>query len=328
MTYENCCYIKRGLDIVNNGSNPFFSAMREKDNAELAYTPEDISFSIAPKVNAASRMGDTRLGAAGLFLDSKDDQKMSVIINQLCELNEKRRELTSEAKEAVAQIKDEGKKIIAFNGKGYQKGIHGIIAGEISKMFPDYPAFVYCHVEGECRGSVRCNNDGIDTMDMFKQLKDMGYVESCAGHSNACVLSVKEEKLDAFVDAFTDMYNSMDIPPVVVKYDAAASLKSLSTDVLKKLSEIPFTAQEQPLFLVKNVMINEVSPSKSNPKNIKFTFADNTAVRKVWAWGMADEYARKGSPKEVDLVCSLTQDFMKKSYPWATLRIVDMIPVA
>ncbi len=326
MTYENACYIKRGLNAVNAGKSPFFSTMREKDKAVLDYTPVDISFNIAPKVNAASRMGDTRLGAAGLFLS--DTTKIETVIEQLCELNDKRKECTNEAKEAVVKIADNGKKLIAFNGKGYQKGIHGIIAGEITKKFPDYPAFVYCVVDGICKGSVRCNNNGIDAMDMFRQLKSMGYLESCAGHANACVITVKEDKLDAFVDEFTKLYDSMAIPPVVVQYDAAASLKSLSNDVLVKMSEIPFTAQEQPLFLVKNVMVNSIKASKSNPQNIQFTLADNTAVKRVWGWGMADEYERKGSPKEVHLVCSLTQDFMRKNTPTATLRIVDMIPVA
>ena len=70
---------------------------------------------------------------------------MNSIITKLNELNNARKKATNDAKEAVKSIQIESwERIVMYDGKGYQKGIHGIIAGEISKQYNEYPAFVYC----------------------------------------------------------------------------------------------------------------------------------------------------------------------------------------
>lgn len=334
MSYENACYIKMGLWFLNNDENyvdfyreAFYDSYNKKVKLPPVITAKDISFTIAPKVNSASRMGDTRVAASGLFLGIQKDKKTADVAKALTKLNDDRKEETKEIADAVVSkitLAPEDR-IACYDGEAYNKGLHGIIASKITDRYPDYPAFVYKKADGVCSGSVRCENDGIDCMDMFKQLKDEHVVEYCAGHSHACVLFVKEEKLADFISRFSELYDSLDIPDVVKTVDAKESLASLSNDFLEKVNEIPFTTQEKPVFLVPNVFINRTR-KMGKGKHIELTLADSTAVKKVNWWNMAQHYEDIGSPKQVHLVCSVQQDF-RATKPCATVDIIDMIPI-
>ena len=108
MTYENACYIKEGLSYMNKGNACRFLEDLSKD---IGTTPVDVSFDIAPLINSASRMGDTRIGASGFFTDEED--KVNSIITKLNELNNARKKATNDAKEAVKSIQIESWERIA-----------------------------------------------------------------------------------------------------------------------------------------------------------------------------------------------------------------------
>lgn len=332
MSYENSCYVKRGLDIINDSSKTSCEFLRLMKDTEVL-TTKDVSFSIAPKINAASRMGDTRLGAAGFFYH--DEDKVNKVIEKLDELNQERKKVTEKARDVVSKIDvPEENRIILFNGAEYGKGVHGIIASEITKLYPNYPAFVYSErilPESKtviCGGSIRCANEAINAIEMFDQLKAMNIVSMVAGHSSACVIEIEKDKLDEFVQMFNKLFDSLEVPPVTVALDGQISMKEASnSDLLRKLNAIPFTVQEAPLFGINNVFVNGTKRSSNNPNNICFNFADNTASKWVWAWGFGNTYEALGKPKQVHLVCSVEQDFRRKTVS-PTLRVVDMIPIA
>lgn len=328
MSFENSGYIKTGLESISNGKACRYLSLM--GSCPTGLTAKDISFQVAPMINAASRMGDTRMGAAGFFLD-KEDEVVSAIEN-LQKLNDARREMTEQAKKAIRNITLGNNRIAVFDGSAYSKGIHGIIAGEIAKNFPDYPAFVYSIFPDPfgkkiCGGSIRCNNEGLDCLDLFRQLKDMHCVIKAAGHSRACVLEVYEDKMPDFLASFNSLYDSIDIPPVTKELDAPISLKdAMNLNFFQALRRIPFTTQEEPLWGVSNVIIQKVVPSKNNPDNICLYLMDNTSSQKVWAWGWGKKYAAMGAPRRVHLVCTITQNFMYQEELKPTMDIKDILP--
>lgn len=325
-SYENAWYIKNGLENINENPNLLFQTINSIREETTPYTATDISFDIAPKINAASRMGNTNIGAAGFFLDDRD--KIKEILKTLNEMNTERKKITASAKAEVSKIKiKDWQRFIAFDGSDYKSGTHGIIAGEISKKYEDYPAFVYEKLQdGTYAGSVRCQNEGLELLDMFKNQKHLGNVEYFAGHKNACILRIPPGKLKSFIKSFSEDFDKQNIPPVICVYDAKTSLKALSLQFLERIEEIPYTAQEVPVFCIPHVVISQVHESKNNPDNIKLTISDTTAYRNVWAWGFGEKYKKMGSPKYVSIICSLCQDFMFKHKKKETLRIIDIIP--
>lgn len=328
MSFENASYIKQGLQIINSGNSCKFL----QGYASGILSPVDVSFTIAPRINAASRIGDVRTGAAGFFTD--DDKKLKIITKKLEDMNNERKATTSKARKVVAKIEEPKHRIVSFNGIGYGKGLHGIIAGEIAKRFEDYPSFVYSIYPDDddenkklYGGSVRCANESVDCMELFLLLKKEGLVKRAAGHANACVLEVEEDKFDKFLEAFDKLYDDQKFPVSITGIDAQLSLKAaFSADFFEKSLKIPFTTQEEPIYGISNVCINRYKYSMSNKDNIMFTFADSTAVKNVWGWGWSKKYKELGYPKEVHLVCSIVQDFRFNDIS-PTLKILDMIPV-
>ena len=335
MSYENACYIKAGLEFLNNNDkyakfylDAFYDSYNKKVKLPPVITPKDISFTIAPKVNSASRMGDTNLAAKALCFGIQNKKETLDLAKALTELNDKRKDETKEISDSVvSKLKlEDGQRLVTYDGSSYSKGLLGIIASKITNRFPDYPAYVYSEKDGVLDGSVRCDNEAIDCMDMFRQLKTEGIIEMCAGHSSACVVKLKKENLPAFVSKFSELYDFMDIPEVVKAVDACTSLSALTNDFLDKVSEIPFTTQEMPTFVIPNVFINRTKAMGKQKQHIELTLADNTAVKKVNWWNMAQHYEDIGSPKQVHLVCSVQQDF-RSDKPCATIDIIDMVPV-
>lgn len=325
-SYENAWYIKNGLENINERPNLLFQVFKSMREETTPYTATDISFDIAPKINAASRIGNTNIGACGFFL--KDPDKIKSSLEALDEMNSERKKITSDAKKEVEKIQIEPwQRFVAFDGRDYKSGTHGIIAGEISKRYEDYPAFVYKILpDGTYAGSVRCQNEGLELLEMFKKQKHFGNVKYYAGHKSACVLQIVPGRFESFIRSFSEDFDQQDIPPVIHEYDAKTSLKALSLQFLEKINEIPYTAQEVPVFLVPHIVISQVRKSKNNPDNVKLTISDTTAYRNVWAWGFGEKYEKMGSPKYVSIICSLCQDFMFKHKEKETLRIIDIIP--
>lgn len=341
MSYENACYIKAGLEFLNRNDkctkfylDAFYDSYNKKVKLPPVITPKDISFTVAPKINSASRMGDVNIAAKALCLGMRDDKDTLKLAKELTKLNDERRNETDEISEKVApsiEVENE-QRIVAFDGSQWGKGLLGIIASKINDRFPDYPAFVYSEEDdGIFSGSVRCANEAIDCMDMFQQLKSERIIEMCAGHSRACVVKVRKDNLGKFLNAFSEIYDSMDIPDVVKKYDAVASLAWISNSFLEACNKIPFTAQEKPVFILPNVRVEEYMFMGKQQQHVKLFLRDAStenspeAVCVNW-WKMAGQYRELGMPRLVNIACSIQQDFMKAD-PCATLDIVRMAPV-
>lgn len=337
-TFENACYIKHGLRYVNEGGGNagfyqsiFYDSYKQRVNLPPVVTAKDISFTIAPKVNSASRMGDTRIAAAGLFLGGRGQEKVMEIAKALTALNDKRKNITADISEKVVPsiTVPDYQRIVAFDGTSYGKGIAGLVASRIADRFPDYPAFVYVEREEGgvviLSGSVRCSNESVDCMALFRQEKAKGHIEMCAGHAQACVVTVRKDKLNSFIESFSKLYDMQEFSAVVKGVDAVTSLKAMSNDFLEKVNAIPFTAQDKLLFCIPDVTISRVK-FMGGGRHVELHLKDSTAVRTVTWWNHGQFYRDMGSPEKVHIICGIQQDFrMDKTF--ATLDIVDIVPV-
>ncbi|MEA1926710.1 MAG: single-stranded-DNA-specific exonuclease RecJ, partial [Candidatus Auribacterota bacterium] len=109
-----------------------------------------LSFQLAPRLNAAGRMGSPELGRRLLL--SKDPSEMKELAGKLDSLNSRRRSLQADIlEESVAMIEaDPGKylgNVIVVAGKGWNKGIVGIVAAKIQEKY--YRPTVVIALEGE-----------------------------------------------------------------------------------------------------------------------------------------------------------------------------------
>ena len=157
---ENRDIVAAGLELIKSRPRPAFSALLSKAQEVTAQT---LAFTLAPRVNAAGRMGDAN--AALRLFTSEDEEETRVLAELLNNYNSERQRLCDELYErARAQIAAEGayQSVVMAEGEDWHPGLIGIVAARIVEEF-SRPALLFVRRGDMLRGSAR----SIETVNIF-----------------------------------------------------------------------------------------------------------------------------------------------------------------
>ena len=252
--------------------------LMEKLKFTLPISSSDISFKLAPKINASGRMGDAIISFY-LYIE-EDRTNIENYIAQLLEMNEKRlSETNSITAEALEQLKDinisKQSAIVVYNDN-WESGVLGIICSKLVEIY-NRPVCVLTKVDDVYKGSIR-SIPAVNVFEALNNIKDT--LIQFGGHNQAAGITLKPENLEVFKKAFNDYifanYSSADF--VYAKnYDLDLSKIKVSQKFVGDLSKLePFgLANEKPLFklsfngtLVKRLP-NHFNHIKLNVNNIE-----------------------------------------------------------
>ena len=200
---------------------------------EETLTSADLGFALGPRINAAGRIDDMRIGVECLLTDDLDEALHYA--TTLHELNMERRaleaEMQVEALDAVAKLHMEKPYPagICLLGENWHQGIVGLIASRIKeRIYRPVIAFAP-HTEGLLKGSGR-SIPGLHLRDVLADVvaNNPGLVDKFGGHAMAVGLSLYKDKLDEFQAAFNRA--------VTAKLDA-----SISEPVIYSDGELSYT---------------------------------------------------------------------------------------
>ena len=223
----------------------------EKLKFNQALTSSDISYKLAPKINASGRMGDAIISFY-LYIE-EDVKKINEYIKTLLEMNEKRlTETNNITNEALEQLKDvnisKQSGIVVYNEK-WESGVLGIISSKLVDVY-NRPACVLTKVDDVYKGSVR----SIPAVNVFEVLNNIKHtLVKFGGHNQAAGITVSPENLENFKKAFNDYifanYPSSDFI-FSKKYDLDLTKVKITEKFVRDLSKLePFgLANERPLF--------------------------------------------------------------------------------
>lgn len=200
---ENRYLVQAGLTKLVREPRPGFAALIEKSiSPGKALTASSISFSLAPRINAAGRLGQTAFAVK--LMMTKDPQEADDMAQALCDLNTKRQAMEQEVwNDAVEMMKDQpaGTPIVLASDH-WHKGIVGITASRLAEQF-NVPSVMIC-LDGE-EGKGSCRSYG--NFDLFAALSACSeYLESFGGHALAAGLSIRRGELKAFQAALQEYY--------------------------------------------------------------------------------------------------------------------------
>ena len=204
ITGENRTLAFYGMKQVNESPRIGVSAMLEIAKKKAPLTLTDVVFTIAPRINAAGRMGDAK--TAVKLLLSEDLSEATTIAEEIQATNDERRTIDEEIKEeALVLLEDSLEKLpfanIVFK-KGWHKGVIGIVASRlIEHRFRPTVVLTQTEDEGLLTGSVR-SIDGVNVYDVLESCSSV--LEQFGGHFFAAGLSLKEENLEEFIQLFND----------------------------------------------------------------------------------------------------------------------------
>ncbi len=220
LDFNNRLLVQFGMHIIRSGEGNFgIRAISQLSNRRLQnLKTSDLSFVIAPKLNAAGRLDDMSLGIKCLLAKTFDEALHHA--RRLLSLNTERRQIENEMKDS-ALSKDilgslENKKAIALYDASWHQGIIGILASRIKEKFYR-PTIIFAKdEEGRLKGSGRSisNFHLRDAIDLVSK-KNPNLIMSFGGHAMAAGLTILENDFSLFETEFesvaSDLLNANDL---------------------------------------------------------------------------------------------------------------------
>ncbi|RME60691.1 MAG: hypothetical protein D6780_02915 [Candidatus Dadabacteria bacterium] len=200
----NRAVVKRGLNMLKRSSHLGLRALLSTLNIRGDIKAADVSFKIAPVINAASRMMREKYKGktAGelvveLFTTSKKGEAQR-ISNFLLGLNlQRKEEERKQLRRCISLVSKQRKlsPVIVVVDNSFSAGILGILAARLVDKYKR-PSFVIKKGRnGLCVGSAR----GIDGIDLARAIRGLSHLlERGGGHKKAAGFTLKESKLRAF----------------------------------------------------------------------------------------------------------------------------------
>lgn len=212
LTGENRDIVYEGLKLINSDPRPCYSQFFKDGTV----TSQTLAFSIAPKINAAGRMGDAH-SALRLFNET-DAEVISSLASKLNSYNADRQKYCDELyRSAKKMISEEGikGKIIILSGEDWNSGFVGIVAARLADEF-SLPVIMFVRNGDMYRGSAR----SVESVNIFEALKYAEkYLDEFGGHSQAAGVNVSASNFEAMKNALNEYmsvnFSGEDFSPAV-----------------------------------------------------------------------------------------------------------------
>lgn len=260
---ENRIIARAGLQKMEESENPGICALLAAAGlAEKALGAESVSFGLAPRLNAASRMGNCDDSVALMLCD--DPQQAAVLAERVDAANRERKQLEGAIMADIARQVEEDPSLLRYRvlvlaGEGWHHGIVGIAASRMVERYGK-PCLLIGTQGEEARGSAR-SVPGFSVIDAITRCKDC--LIKFGGHPLAAGFSLKTSDVGrlraALERAAAGMAPDMPIPQLPL--DAALHPRELDIATIEQLSALePFGAgNELPLFLLPGARIEEIN---------------------------------------------------------------------
>ncbi|HBK26732.1 MAG TPA: single-stranded-DNA-specific exonuclease RecJ [Clostridiales bacterium] len=258
---ENRVFVARGLESLAHTRRPGIAALM----AECGCAPETVSassigFMLAPRINAAGRMGQIDL-AVELFL-TDDPDKAAEAARGLCELNRQRQAVESEIYRQAVSMLPMGKppEAIVLADESWHQGVVGIVASRIAEEYA-CPTFLIC-LDGEHGKASSRSHGGFNLFASLSALSPL--LESYGGHELAAGFTISRGNIPEFrrqICALAAQYYTDDVPRTVLDVDCAVSPELLTLHNVDSLQMLEPCGNgcPKPVLMMKNLTIDRIS---------------------------------------------------------------------
>jgi len=299
-------------------------------------TEDDIGFSISPRINAASRMGNPE-DAFKLFV-AKTDEEADICARHLDHINNERKGTVAGIVKEVRKIMKERyehgglgeRKVIVIGNPEWKPSLLGLVA---NSLVDDHscPVFLWGRdgsniLKGSCRG------DGqVGILDLMNEV-EVGIFIEYGGHNMSGGFAVIQEKVHLLEEKLQLAYEKVILKGVLIKQeveaDAKISLDEINNENYKLIEKLaPFgTGNPKPLFLFENVEIKNVKMFGKEFNHLELSF-NNSRGRTVKAIGFFMKADDWGSELKAGDKINLLANFEKstfRGFAELRLRLVDL----
>ncbi|MGH7827465.1 MAG: single-stranded-DNA-specific exonuclease RecJ [Candidatus Binatia bacterium] len=322
----NRTLLRRGLQELGNSTRPGVLALKQVANIPPGeVSAGQVGFQLGPRINAAGRV-DYGIKVVELLTTASSETALR-IAQELDAHNRERRVVEAEVLEqaflqADASMDGVGRYSLVLGGERWHPGVLGIVASRIVERFYR-PTVVIGFTGGHGKGSARSIR-GFHMVEGFRRCGEC--LEKYGGHEYAGGLTIKEERLGAFIESFErvarELLTSEDLVPLL-QVDAELGFSEIGLPLMREIDSLkPFgVGNPEPLFMSRGV---EVCERKVISAGARFRLRQGGRFIGGVAFGVNEEFCG-GSGAAVDLVYRLTENEWNGNSS-VELKIVDARP--
>jgi len=197
MRDENRDIVTRGLSSITKTRFIGLRALlKETGLWEKEITSIQIGFILAPRINAAGRMGRADLAADLLLTD--DCAEAELLSRSLCDLNRERQaveqDIFAQAEAQLAALPEDQRHALVLSSDEWHQGVVGIVASRLSEKY-SCPSFMIHLLDGKGKGSCR-SYGGFNLFSALEKCSDL--LVDFGGHELAAGFNILEENIPAF----------------------------------------------------------------------------------------------------------------------------------
>lgn len=272
VTGEGHIIVKRGLEMLNQTDRPGLRALIKNAGLKMGSINEtDVGFNIAPRLNAVGRLANANLAVELLLSD--DEAEAEKIATKVEELNDERKELTSEVyQKCLAQIKENSwqkSNTLVIYDPSFHEGVLGLVANKVVEKTHKPTIVLTKNHAGEIKGSGR-SITGFNLFNALNPLKD-SLLTKFGGHDFACGLSLTEDRIDELRQKFKDGF-AVTGNLEKTDYDFELNLSSITPQTIAEINQVgPFgTDDPEPIFSITDAQINHFFKMGKDKNHVKF----------------------------------------------------------
>jgi single-stranded-DNA-specific exonuclease len=300
---ENRVLARHGLRALKRTRRPGLRSLMKVSGMKngVDVRPVDVSFRLAPRINASGRLADASLSVELIL--NRDPEFCLETAFQLDSFNRERQDIERQiTEEALAQVEDRFSQAsgMVVYGSDWHPGVVGIVASRLMRRF-HRPCLVLGREGTMAKGSGRSVN-GINLIEVLGSCRDL--LDSWGGHPMAVGISLEVDRVSEFQSKFDAAVKGAgkgrELEPIL-KVASWLELENVTEELLDELDRLhPFgQANPEPVFATRGVVL-QTRPEVFKGQHFRFSVSDQDRRRlNGVAWKMADRLPPVGKPIDI-----------------------------
>lgn len=289
--------------ICYEGLNNLHNLGLKKIVGSYQFNSQSVSFSVAPLVNACTRLNRNQLPLNLLLCDN--ETKVKQIIKEMKTVKDQQNEIVDElmirlAPEAELQTNRKMMTFIIDN----EEGIAGLVANKIMSMY-QRPVIVLKQVDDEYKGSMRACG-----MADFSYEVNMTGLATCEGHENAAGIFIPQKNFDRFLETIENRLADVEFEERIFA-DVKLNIEQINTQLINSFKAINFISGTgfKPLTVMVNGISGYTIGDMSKGKHLKLSLGDTLIIK--WGYtGNFDEFENA----ECNVIAELNNGYFGKTF--------------
>lgn len=236
------------------------------------------------------------------------DDKLDPILDELEDLNSKRKTTTEHFIKHALEVVDRDKGILFYDSTTIEHGIIGLIAGRLTEAFGK-PSIALKREEDKLVASCR-SPEHINIVELLEECRE--YFLAFGGHRQAAGFSILAENFEAFKETIehklAEKHGAISTQAKTLRIETVLSLSEITPEFFTTLQVFkPFgIGNPKPLFLIRDLVHAGVEYLGKDGKHVKFL--DQEKRFSINAFGFGEFYDELRATKSVSLVVEISEE--------------------